>query len=162
MAKKKDKDKGGDDEEEGKKGPLKNPKILGIAGIVVAGLAYQFVLKPPPPTEEDPAAMEEVAPVEGAIVELEEMILNLDDPDVNYLRVGVAIVLTETEDPKLFEADSAIAKDVIVDYLGSLSAADFAAGEARNATKEELGKRMIEAYGEDRVMRVLFTSLVMQ
>jgi flagellar basal body-associated protein FliL len=71
-------------------------------------------------------------------------------------------VLTDTEDPAMFEADQAIAKDVIVDYLGSRTTDDLAPGETRQETKDELSDLMVEAYGDDRVIRVLFTALVMQ
>ena len=153
-------DKSDDDKEEVKKSKVKDPKILGIGGVIIAALVYQFALKAPPPETEMPEPEPET--VEGPIVELEEMVLNLEDEDASYLRVGVAVVLTELEDPAMFEADQAIAKDVIVDYLGSRTAADLAPGEARQATKEELSKLMVEAYGEERVVRVLFTALVMQ
>jgi len=60
------------------------------------------------------------------------------------------------------EADQAIAKDVIVDYLGSRTSDDLAPGEARQETKDQLSDLLVEAYGDDRVIRVLFTALVMQ
>lgn len=146
------------EEEKPKKSKVKNPKILGVGGIIIAALVYQFALKAPSETD----AVVDPEPVEGAIFELEEMVLNLEDENASYLRVGVAVVLTDTEDPALFEADEAIAKDVIVDYLGSRTAADLAPGEARQETKDELSELMVEAYGDDRVIRVLFTALVMQ
>lgn len=159
MADKSDGDKDKDGEEPKKKSKVKDPKILGIGGIIIAALVYQFALKAPPETE---MVEPDPEPVEGSIFELEEMVLNLEDENANYLRVGVAVVLTDIEDPATFEADQAIAKDVIVDYVGSRTAADFAPGEPRQQTKEELSERMVEAYGEDRVVRVLFTALVMQ
>ena len=152
-----------EEEAKSKKSKIKDPKILGVGGVVIAGLLYQFMLKAPDEVPMDDAvSVEEEASMEGAIYELEEMVLNLDEEDVSYLRVGVAVVLTETEDPTLFEADQAIAKDVIVDYLGSRSAVDLAPGEMRQKTKDRLSELMVEAYGEDRVVRVLFTALVMQ
>jgi flagellar basal body-associated protein FliL len=147
-------------EKEAPKSKLKDPKIMAVGALVVGLGAYQFVLKPAP---EETEMVEEVAPpVEGAIHELDEMILNLNDEENTYLRVGVAIVLTELEDPAMFEADEAIAKDVVVEYLTSLEPMDFEPGEARQATKDTLTELMVEAYGEDRVIRVLFTGLVMQ
>ncbi len=148
-----------DDGEKPKKSKVKDPKILGIGGIVIAALVYQFALSSPSETD---TVVADPEPVEGAIFELEEMVLNLEDENASYLRVGVAVVLTDTEDPALFDADQAIAKDVIVDYLGSRTAAELAPGDSRQQTKEELSELMVEAYGEDRVVRVLFTALVMQ
>lgn len=142
------------------KSRLKDPKIMAVGAVLVGLGAYQFVLKPAPAETE--ATVEVAPPAEGAIHELDEMILNLNDEDNTYLRVGVAIVLTELEDPAMFEAEDAIAKDVVVEYLTSLEPKDFEPGEARQATKDTLTELMVEAYGEDRVVRVLFTGLVMQ
>lgn len=149
-----------DKPEEAPKSRLKDPKIMAVGAVLVGLGAYQFVLKPAP--EETEAAVEEAPPAEGAIHELDEMILNLNDDDNTYLRVGIAVVLTELEDPAMFEADEAIAKDVVVEYLTSLEPKDFEPGEARQITKDQLSELMVEAYGEDRVTRVLFTGLVMQ
>lgn len=150
-------DKNNDDAKSGK------GKLIGgaVGGVVLLLAAYQFVLKPAP-APEALAMVEELPPAEGAIHELEEMVINLDGEGASYLRVGVAIVLTEEEDPALFAADEAIAKDVVIGYLGTLSADELEAGEPRAAVKDELGALMIEAYGEDRVVRVLFTALVTQ
>lgn len=149
-----------EDIEEAPKSKLKDPKIMAVGAVLVGLGAYQFMLRPAPDETE---MVEEVAPpAEGAIHELDEMILNLNDEENTYLRVGVAIVLTELEDPAMFEADEAIAKDVVVEYLTSLEPKDFEPGQARQATKDTLTGRMVEAYGEDRVVRVLFTGLVMQ
>ncbi|MEZ5380037.1 MAG: flagellar basal body-associated FliL family protein [Acidimicrobiales bacterium] len=153
------------DGEEEKKG--KDPKMMAIGGLVVAGLVYQFVLKSPP--AEDPAAAGGVAAVtttvpmiEGEIFELPEMVLNIEDPDVTYLRIQFAVVLDELTIAKDFEKESAIAKDIIVDKLGSYSAAQLGNPAQRELLKEELSTEIRTAYGEAKVVRVLITSLVMQ
>lgn len=146
-------------------GAAKSSKIVPIAAVLAMAFAgYGAFLKPAPTAAPAPTAMafEEAAPAEGAIHELEEMVINLAGGDVTYLRVGIAIVLTEEEDPAMFEADQAIAKDVVIELLGTKESADFEAGPARQAVKQQLTDAMVEAYGDERVVRVLFTGLVMQ
>ncbi len=164
MAKKKKAAADADGEEE--KGG-KDPKMMAIGGLVVAGLVYQFVLKSPPPDDAalaaDGVAVTTTLPmIAGEIFELPEMVLNIDDPDVTYLRIQFAVVLDEVTLAKDFEKESAIAKDLIVDKLGSYSAAQLNDPAAREVLKEELSTEIRTAYGEAKVVKVLITSLVMQ
>lgn len=153
-----------EEEEEGGGGKKKIIMIVGVLGI--AGAAYQFVLKPSPTPEELAAAEEEAAEeeiIEGAIVELDEMILNIGTPeDPGFLRVGIAIVLDEMTLAADFEAESAIAKDEIIMYLTSLPREQLATSEGKARAKEELSTRIRAAYGDEKVVRILFTAFVTQ
>jgi flagellar basal body-associated protein FliL len=145
------------DEEEG--GGGKKKIMMGVGGVVALGLVYNFVLKsdPPPPEE---MAMVEVEPVEGEILELPEMVVNLQDDEVTYVRIGVALILEEGTLAADFEAESAIAKDIVLDTVSSLQAEDFR--DNRQAVKDDLSTKVREAYDDEKVVRVLITSLVMQ
>ncbi len=166
MAKKKKPEAAADaDGEEEKKG--KDPKMMAIGGLVVAGLVYQFVLKPAPAEEPvldaNGVVVTTTMPiVEGEIFELPEMVLNIDDPEITYLRIQFAVVLDDTIIGKDFEAESAIAKDILVTELGQLSATELKDPARREALKEELSAEIRSAYGDAKVVRILITSLVMQ
>ncbi|MFT7597595.1 MAG: flagellar basal body-associated protein FliL [Acidimicrobiales bacterium] len=156
MAKKKD---DGDEEAEeggGKKGLM----IKAGGGVLALGLVYNFVLKPAPPP--DAMAMVDVAPIEGEIIELPEMVINLKDDEVSYVRVGVALILEEGTLAADFEAESAIAKDVILDDLSSRGAAELRTAEGKQVVKADISEKVREAYDDAKVVRVLFTILVMQ
>ncbi|MGF1597523.1 MAG: flagellar basal body-associated protein FliL [Acidimicrobiales bacterium] len=154
-----------ENEEEEEAGGGRKKIFMIVGAVAVAGAVYQFVLKSPPP-EEDPAAMEETAaevePIEGEIVELEEMILNIEGESSGYLRIGLAIVLEEGTLAANFEPESAIAEDVAVQYLSAQTSEQLRSAEGRQAAKEELSALIREAYGDEKVVRVLFTALVMQ
>lgn len=163
--KKKDDAEAATEEGQADGGGGKGNKIVTAAAVgafVLTG--YNVFLKPAPTATAEPVVVEVVEPADGAIHELEEMVINLsgDGGGATFLRVGIAIVLTEEEDPAMFAADEAIAKDVIIELLGAKRAEDLAAGPARQSVKQQLTDAMIEAYGEERVNRVLFTGLVMQ
>lgn len=154
MAKKKS-----DDAEEEEGGGGKKKIIMAVGAVVALGAVYNFVLKsePPPPEE---MAMVDPEPVEGEIVELPEMVVNLEDDEVTYVRIGVALILEEGTLAADFEAESAIAKDIVLDTVSSLSAADLRG--SRQDVKDDLSVKVREAYGDEKVVRVLITSLVMQ
>lgn len=152
------------EEEEEEEGGGKKKIIMIVGGIAALGAVYNFVLKPAPPPDELAATAEpvEVEQVEGEIVELDEMILNIDGESAGFLRIGIAIVLDEMTLAADFEPETAIAKDVAVHYLSGLSKDQLRDTAGREKAKEELSMLIREAYGEDKVVRVLFTALVMQ
>lgn len=154
MAKKKS-----DDEEEAAGGGKKKMIIMAVGAVAALGAVYNFVLKSDPPPPEEMAMVDE-EPVEGEIIELPEMVVNLEDDEVTYVRIGVALILEEGTLAADFEAESAIAKDIVLDTISSLEAADLRGN--RQAVKDDLSVKVREAYGEEKVVRVLITSLVMQ
>ncbi len=157
----------GEEEEEGGGGKKKIIMIVGV--LAAAGAVYNFVLKAPPPTEEEMAEAEAMAaaaePIEGEIFQMEEMILNIEadeDGSGSFLRIGLAIVLEEGILAADFEMEQAIALDVSIQYLSSINAGTLRSAEGRQSAKDELAVLIREAYGDEMVVRVLFTSLVMQ
>ena len=156
-----------DDEEEEEGGGGKKKIIMIVGVLAIGGAAYNFVLKPSPPPDELAAAEEEEEMeedlVEGEIVELEEMILNIGDADnPGFLRIGIALVLDEMTMAADFEAESAVAKDVAIQYLSSVSMDQLRSPQGRQLAKDELGMLIRAAYDDEKVVRVLFTALVMQ
>jgi flagellar basal body-associated protein FliL len=151
-----------EDDEEG--GGRKKKLVLLVAALAASGAVYQFVLKSPPADEAMTSTTEvtEAEPVEGEIVELEEMILNIEGTEAGYLRIGLALVLDEATLAADFEPEVAIAKDVAVQYLSAQNAETLRTAEGRMAAKEELSALIREAYGGEKVVRVLFTAMVMQ
>lgn len=148
-----------DDEEES--GGGKKKLIMGVGGLVMVGAVYNFVLKGDPPPDEMAMVEEvEVEPMEGEIIELPEMVINITDDEIRYARIAVALVLEEGTLAADFEAESAIAKDIVLDEVSSLSADELR--NNRQQVKDDLSIKVREAYGDEKVVRVLITSLVMQ
>lgn len=160
MAKKKK----GDDAEEAAGGGKKKI-MMAVGALLLGGGAYKFVLAPKPAPEAaaaTAAATAEVAPEEGEVLELPEVVINLANPETRYARVGVALVLEKGILAKDFEAESAIAKDVVLAYLSKLSFEQLREPATKEQAKTELSTLIREAYGDAKVVRVLFTVLVMQ
>lgn len=158
MAKKDKKKK--DDSEDGGEEKKKSKLPMIIGGLLALGAVYNFVLKPAP--VEDPLAMVEAEPIEGEIFELPEMVINIDDDSVQYVRVALAIVLEEGTTADDFEMEAAIAKDVILEDLSGRTAEQLQSSQGKQDIKAELSTALREAYGDEKVVRVIFTALVMQ
>lgn len=141
----------------------KKKMMMVVGALVLGGGAYKFVLAPAPAAPADAgAAVVEVAPVEGETLELPEVVINLANPETRYARVGVALVLEEGIVAKDFEAEAAIAKDVILTYISKLSYEQLREPATKEQAKQEMSALIREAYGDAKVVRVLFTVLVMQ
>lgn len=143
----------------------KDKKKLIIGGVVAVALVYNFVLKPAP-AEEDPEAIDDAAErviEEGDIFPMEELVVNLTDTDENrYLRVGLALVLEAGVSPESMESESPIAVDAAIDYLSAQSFADLRAPGSKTTVREELSTLIRAAYDDEKVVRVLLTTFVMQ
>lgn len=148
--------------DDGGKAKSKLPKI--ILAVVVAAAGYKFMLAP----KKDASATEagkggaaaQVA--EGEVMSLPELTLNLADEQPRYLRVGIALILEAGTSTESMKGDAPIASDVAVDVLSARTYEDLHAPGAKQAVKEELSKKVREAYEGKKVARVIFTSFVMQ
>ena len=162
MAKKKK--KAAEEEEDGAKKGKSKGKIIAV---VLVGLVavYKFVLAPAP-AEEAVDGTEELAErviEEGEIFPLEELVVNLTDQDESrYLRVGLALVLEAGTSPDSMEAEAPIAIDAAIDYLSAQSFADLREPGSKTEIRDELSASIRAAYDDEKVVRVLLTTFVMQ
>jgi len=107
-------------EEEAEAAAKAKKKKMMIGGLIIAGLAYQFVLKGSPPPEDEAAVEEVVEIIEGDIASMEEMVVNLADTDqVRYLRLGVAAVLNADFTLEVVEPQLAKVSDVVIDVVST-------------------------------------------
>jgi flagellar basal body-associated protein FliL len=154
------------DEEGGEKKKSMGQKLKPVLVIVAAAAGYKFFLAPKPatvaaPAEAVAAAAEKVE--EGPVVTIPELVLNLAGPETHYLRVGAALVLEKGVDPKHFaEEELPHASDVLVDVLSEKTPEELKEPGSKAKLKDELSEKVREAYHDEKVVRVLFTSFVMQ
>ena len=152
-------------EEEGEEGKGKGKGKFVVIGVVVAAALYKFVLAPAPAEEVFDGVDEQAERVveECEIFPLEELVVNLTDEDESrYLRVGLALVLELGTAPDSMETEAPIAIDAAIDYLSAQSFADLREPGSKTEIRDELSARIREAYGDEKVVRVLLTTFVMQ
>ena len=123
--------------------------VLAVVAAAAAG-AWFFVL----PLGE---ATAEEAPVPGAVLALEPVAVNLAGG--GYLKVGIALQLTEEAGAAEEELDGTKASDLIIAHFSQAQPADVTG--AREALNEALGQRIIEAY-EGAVMDIYYIEYVTQ
>ena len=147
--------------EEEPSGSKRTKLLIGVGAVVL--LAGGYVMTSGGGSTDAAAAPEEpAAPVEGEVVSLETITLNLADG--RFLKVGLALQLVEgIPAPAAAEVQgfAAPALDEAISLLGTMSYEQLVAPGGRDGAKAELSARLGERYDGD-VMSVYFTELVMQ
>lgn len=141
----------------------KKKKLAILAVVVLAAAAYQFVLNKP--AADDPAAAsgEQAAPEEGAVVPLPELVVNLADlEDIRYLRVGVAVVLEKGVDAKKIEPELPRISDVVIDLASERTFDELRTPGAKQQLRDDLSAAARAEFDDEMVVRVIFTTFVMQ
>jgi len=146
-------------EEEAEAAAKAKKKKMMIGVLIIAGLAYQFVLKGSPPPEDEAAVEEVVEIIEGDIASMEEMVVNLADTDqVRYLRLGVAAVLNAEFALEVVEPQLAKVSDVVIDVVSTKTFDELRETGATTALKEEISIALQDVFEEGEVVRVVFTT----
>src|SRR4051794_8446483 len=139
----------------------KSKKIKIVVLVVAALAAYKFV----GPGKAKPTAAAPNAPhvvVEGEVMSLPDLTLNLADNEPRFLRVGVALILEKGTSMESMKNEAPIASDVVVDVLSSRTFDQLHQPGAKEEVKKELSTRVRKAFDDHKVARVIFTSFVMQ
>lgn len=154
-----------DEEEVAAAAAAKKKKMI-IGGVLAAGAVYRFVLSggdPPPDALAAVADPVEVEIVEGEIIQIPEMTLNLADRDeLHFARIGLAVVLVEGEDVTIATTKMPLVQDVVVDVVGEMTFDELRESGAKDKLREILSEQSREAFDGETVSRILFTSFVMQ
>jgi flagellar basal body-associated protein FliL len=159
MATKKKTAKDGDEKKKGLVTKLK-PVFMIVAA--VAGYKFFLAPKPAPAPAAEVSAAAEAEPEEGAIVTMPELVLNLAGPKQTYLRVGAALVLEKGVDPEVLKEEVPLASDVLVDVLSAKTPEELKEPAAKTELKKELSEKVRHAFHDEKVVRVIFTTFVMQ
>lgn len=155
----KDKDKPAETDEEAPKGKKKLFLIIGVAVLALAGAAYFFLFSG--------GEAEAAAPEHGGYIALDPVAVNLAGG--GYLKVGITLDYTVAAAAAAeghgggAPVDGAKAYDAIISTFSQAKPADVVG--ARDALKEALEQKIIDAYSEDgvpMVMGIYYTDYVTQ
>jgi flagellar protein FliL len=145
---------------EGERPKRRKLLLLVIGAVVLAGLgaaaAFFFLLS------DDEAAAEPPPVVEGEVVEVAQMTLNLAGPQTHYARVSFAAVLEEKADAEKVKLRFPLVKDAVITEVGTFTAEVLRTPEGVEQLRERLTERVVGLYPEGEVVRVVFTELVVQ
>lgn len=130
--------------------------------LVVVGFVGKGLLAGPPAPVPDPTK------VEGAVVTLDPITLNLADG--RYLKLTLALQLSEAGSPPAAEGEAAAAEpaldgakalDAAIDVLGQRTYAQLIAPGGRASAQKTLSAQVRKRYPDD-VLGVYFTEFLMQ
>ena len=151
------KDKKAENDEDAPKGKKKMLVMLAVVVVAAAGAAYFFLFS-------GSGEAEAAEPVHGGYVALEPIAVNLAGG--GYLKVGITLEITEAAAGGGHggaSVDGAKALDQIISTFSQAQPADVVG--ARDALKESLEQKIVEAYTEDgvpMVMHIYYTEYVTQ
>lgn len=154
--------------------PAKDRKklmMIGAVVLVVAGGAYFKLGKSADPAAAAvpgaaPAAV--AAPVEGAIVEIGSLTVNLSAPQLHYARVNFSVVLSEGTPEDVVRPKFPLLKDAAITEVGRSTPDALVTTEGVDDLRARLTERAREIYppdvpeGTSPVLRIIFTELVVQ
>lgn len=147
-------------EEEAKKG---KGKLFGIIGgaVVLLGAVY-FLFLGGGGGDVESGVTTTTVPVEGAVIESDQMTVTLADDPVRYARITFAVVLPEGGDSTVVGEKMPLLKDGVLDVVAGLSAADLVGQAGLDSLREDLTAKALEVYVDGEVLRVVLTEVLIQ
>ncbi len=154
-----DEEVGIEEEKKGGKG-----KLIGIIGgvVVLLGAVYFLFLGGGGGGEEEAGVTTTTIPVEGPVIEVDEMTITLSDNPVRYARLKFAVVLPEGGDTAAVGERVPVLKDAVLDVVSAYSADELMGPAALGVLREELSAKALEVYEEGVVLRVVLTEVLVQ
>lgn len=148
-------------EEEPKKGG--KGKLIGIVGgvVVLLGAVY-FLFLGGGGGEEEAGPTTTTIPVEGAVIEVDEMTITLSDDPVRYARLKFAVVLPEGGDSTVVGDRVPVLKDAVLEVVSGYYAAELVGPEALTVLRDDLTASALEVFTEGEVLRVVLTEVLVQ
>lgn len=143
----------------GKQG--KGRKVKVVVGLVVllgAGLAARTMLLGGEGTQAEAKPKEE----EGVIVTMDPVTVNLADPGFHYARVGFGLVLTTSAKYKTIEERLPLFKDEAIRTVGKFESRVLKTVEGQDELRRRLSEVASELYGEEEILKVILTEIVVQ
>ena len=144
----------------GKRGGKRKLVLIGavvLALLVGGGGAFMFL-----GGSEEAEAAEEAEPVEGEIVPVEELTVNLAGPELHYARVAFSLVLVEGADTAAIETRKPLLHDGAITELTAMTPEQLRGADGPETVRTALGKRAKKVYEDGEVLRVVLTKLLVQ
>ena len=138
-------------------------KLIGIIGgvVVLLGAVY-FLFLGGGGGDAEAGVTTTTVPVEGAVIESDQMTVTLADDPVRYARITFAVVLPEGGDSTVVGDRMPLLKDGVLDVVAGLSAADLVGASGLDSLRESLTAKALEVYTEGEVLRVVLTEVLVQ
>ena len=147
----------------------KAPMVFAAVGILGLGAAAFMALRGRTPEATLPAKVQAAPKVEadndmGPVFRLEPFIANLqsEDGEMHYLKLSLAVELTEKGSVEVFEKHVPRVRNEVLLAISGLKMRDVLAPENKPVLSAKLRDRIAEAAGKQLVHRIYMTEFVVQ
>ena len=150
--------------EEQAEAPAKSKKklIMIVVGVLVlAGGAFVF-LGGGGGGDAEAAVTTTTIPVEGPVLEADQMTVNLADDDLRYARIKFAVVLPEGGDTAAVGERFPVLKDAVLDVVSGYSADQLLGRSALDSLRDEFTAAAHDVWVDGEVLRVVITEVLVQ
>ncbi len=101
-------------------------------------------------------------PVEGSVIEGDQMTITLADDPIRYARLTFAVVLPEGGDSTVIGDKMPLLKDAVLDVVSPMTAAELIGPAALVGLRKDLTTKALEIFTEGEVLRVVLTEVLVQ
>ncbi len=158
MAKEKKQKKEKAEGEEGGGGGMKKI-ILMVAPALAVGAGMFFFLGG---SGEAAAPTTTLAPIEGDVIPIDTMTVNLVGEEGRYARLGFAVVLDSLADSGVVGSKVPLLQDAALGVMVHYDAATLQTVEGQEQLREELSDASVALFPDGEVLRAVLTELIVQ
>lgn len=148
-------------EETPKSGGKKKLIMIVVPVVVVIAAAAGFFLRSGDTAE---AAVPTTVPpvVEGEVIEVDTMTVNLVGEEGRYARVGFAVVLDSTADTGVVGMKVPLMRDATLTVMTGFDAAELQTAEGMERLRQALSDAIVAIFPDGEVIRAVLTELIVQ
>jgi flagellar FliL protein len=147
--------------EEEKKGGGKKKLVMIIAPVVLvaAGAGY-FLTAGGDADAESATTTTEV--VEGDVIEVDTLTVNLVGEEGRFARLGFAVVLKEGADTSVVGAKLPLLRDAAITVMTGYGSTELQTAEGMTKLRQELSDEMASLFPDGEIIRAVLTELIVQ
>jgi flagellar basal body-associated protein FliL len=143
--------------------PAKSKKkliLIAVGVLVLGGAGYMFLGGGG--GEAEASVTTTTMPVEGPVLEADQMTINLADDDLRYARIKFAVVLPEGGDTAAVGERFPVLKDAVLQVVSGYAADQLLGPEALDRLREQFTTAAHGVWTEGEVLRVVITEILVQ
>lgn len=140
------------------KGGIKKIAMMVVPALVVGIGAVLFLGG----GDEASATATTIAVVEGEVIEIDTMTVNLVGEPGRYARVGFAVVLDATADNSIVGARVPLLRDMALTVLTDFTSAELQTAAGMERLRQALSDRSVGLFPDGEVIRAVLTELIVQ
>jgi flagellar FliL protein len=148
-------------EETPEKGGKKKLIMIVVPIVVVIGAAAGFFLRGGD-TAEASVPTTTAPVVEGDVIEVDTMTVNLIGEEGRYARVGFAVVLDATADSGAVGKKMPLMRDATLTVMTDFDSAELQTAEGMERLRHELSNAVVALFPDGEVIRAVLTELIVQ